>query len=107
MQISITGQHFSVSTALQEYVQKKLKRLERHFDQVTNVHVVLSKVEKAKMKADATVHVSGGNLFAEVTHQSMYAAIDTLADKLNRQIVKHKEKLSDHHRCEDGPQVPD
>ena len=70
---------------------------ERHFDHVTDVHVVLS-VEKLRHTAEATVHISGGKLFADSTEEDMYAAIDGLADKLSRQITKHKEKLTDHHR---------
>ncbi len=99
MQLNITGHHVDVTDAMHDYVTGKLARLERHFDHVTNAHVILS-VEKARQKAEATVHVSGGTLFAEAQHDNLYAAIDELADKLDRQIRKHKEKLSDHRRSE-------
>ncbi|MCF6218788.1 MAG: ribosome-associated translation inhibitor RaiA [Gammaproteobacteria bacterium] len=99
MQLNITGQKIDLTEAMQEYVKNKIARLERYFDNVTNVHVILS-VEKKNQKAEATVHVAGGDLFAESTNENMYAAIDSLVDKLDRQIKKHKEKLTDHHRSE-------
>lgn len=100
MQLNLTGHHIDVTPALRSYVTEKMARLERHFDNVTNMHVVLT-VEKLRQKAEATLHVSGGgNLFADSTHEDMYAAIDSLTDKLDRQIKKHKEKLKDHHQQE-------
>ncbi|MCB1877544.1 MAG: ribosome-associated translation inhibitor RaiA [Chromatiales bacterium] len=101
MQISVTGHHLDVTDALRTYVEGKFERLERHFDHVTNVHVILS-VEKLAQKAEATVHISGGNVFADASHEDMYAAIDGLADKLDRQIKKHKEKVTNHHRSAGG-----
>lgn len=99
MQINLTGHHVELTSPLREYVNNKLGRLERHFDHVTNIHVILS-VEKLRHKAEATMHVSGGNLFADATEEDMYAAIDALTDKLDRQVKKHKEKITDHHRSE-------
>jgi len=99
MQLNLTGHHVDITPALRDYVTGKLERLERHFDHVTNVHVVLS-VEKLRQKAEATISITGNNLFADAVDEDMYAAIDALADKLDRQIKKHKEKLSDHHRTE-------
>lgn len=99
MQLNITGHHIEITPALQTYVQSKFEKLERHFDHVTNVHVVLT-VEKLRHKAEATVHISGADVFADAIEADMYAAIDMLADKLDRQIKKHKEKLTDHHRSE-------
>ena len=101
MQINITGHHVELTPALREYVTTKLQRLVRRFDHVTNAHVVLE-VTKQNHRAEATVHVSGGTLFAESSEANMYAAIDILADKLDRQIKKHKEKKTDHHRAEGG-----
>ncbi len=92
MQLRITGHHVEVTDALKAYVDEKIRRLEKHFDHVTNVHVILS-VEKLAQKAEATVHISGGDIFADSTHDNMYAAIDSLADKLDRQILKHKGKM--------------
>jgi putative sigma-54 modulation protein len=97
MQITITGHHIEVTDSLRNYVQEKFQRLERHFDQVIDTHVILS-VEKLVQKAEATVHVNGANLFAEDAQTDLYAAIDGLIDKLDRQTIKHKEKLSGHNR---------
>ena len=101
MQISITGHQIDVTPALKTYVDTKFRRLERHFDNLTNVHVVLS-VQKERQHAEATIHVSRGDIFADMEHEDMYAAIDGLLDKLDRQIKKHKEKLTDHHRSGGG-----
>ena len=95
MQVNLTGHHVDVTDALRAYVDEKIARLERHFDHVTNVHVILS-VEKLTKKAEATVHIAGADVFAESTHEDMYAAIDALVDKLDRQVLKHKEKLKKH-----------
>lgn len=92
MQLSLTGHHVEITDAMRSYVKDKIERLERHFDNVTNVHVILS-VEKLQQKAEATVHLSGAEVFADSTHEDMYAAIDGLVDKLDRQVIKHKEKL--------------
>ena len=99
MQINITGHHLKVTTALKNYVEKKFERLTRHFDHVINIHVVLT-VEKLIHKAEASLQVRGNNIFADASNEGMYAAVDSLVDKLDRQIVKHKEKLKDHHQSE-------
>ncbi|HEB93869.1 MAG TPA: ribosome-associated translation inhibitor RaiA [Gammaproteobacteria bacterium] len=99
MQIDVTGQHLDVTPALRDYITGKLERLERHFDKVTNVHAVLS-VEKLRQKAEATINANGASLHANAENEDMYAAIDALVDKLDRQIKKHKEKLTNHHRSE-------
>jgi putative sigma-54 modulation protein len=101
MQINLSGHHMDLSPALRNYVSNKLQRLERHMDHVTNAHVVLT-IEKLRQKAEATLHVSGAALFADAVHDDMYAAIDALADKLDRQIKRHKEKRNDHHRTNGG-----
>ena len=99
MQISLTGNHVDLTDPLREYVNTKMERLERHFDIVHDIHVILS-VEKLRHKAEATLHITGGNLFANSVQEDMYAAIDSLTDKLDRQVKKHKEKMTDHHRSE-------
>jgi putative sigma-54 modulation protein len=99
MQINLSGHHVDLTTPLREYVNSKMERLERHFDHVTDNHVVLS-VEKLRHKAEATMHISGGTIFADAVEENMYAAIDALVDKLDRQLKKHKEKITDHHRSE-------
>ena len=95
MQINLTGHHVDITSALRDYVDTKFERLERHFDHVTNVHVVLT-VEKLRQKAEANLHLNGANVFADATHEDMYAAIDSLVDKLDRQVKKHKEKMTNH-----------
>ncbi len=96
MQLNVTGHHVEVTPSLRGYVAKKLERIGRHFDQVIDVHCVLT-VEKLRQKAEATLHVSGSSIHADATEEDMYAAIDLLIDKLDRCIKKHKEKLTDHH----------
>lgn len=101
MQINITGHHIDVTDALRDYVSEKMDKLTRHFDHVTNAHVILT-VEKQNQKAEATVHASGTDLFAQHTSEDMYASIDGLIDKLDRQIIKHKEKISNHNKKSGG-----
>jgi putative sigma-54 modulation protein len=101
MQLDVSGHHVDVSPALKSYVKTKFSRLERHFDIATHAHVILT-VEKLNQKAEATVHVAGGKLFADAVDEDMYAAIDALTDKLDRQLKRHKEKLTDHHRSRRG-----
>ncbi|MBR9827218.1 MAG: ribosome hibernation promoting factor [Oceanospirillales bacterium] len=95
MQINITGHHVELTDALNEYVRTKFDRLERHFDNITNAQVTLS-VEKQRQKAEADIHLAGGEVFASNEHDDMYAAIDGMVDKLDRQIIKHKEKMKSH-----------
>ena len=95
MQISVTGHHLDLIDALTDYVNEKFKRLERHFDHINNVHVVLE-VDKVRQKAEAKLNVNGGEIFAASEEDVMYAAIDSLVDKLDRQVIKHKEKLIRH-----------
>src|SRR5580700_9879297 len=99
MQLNVTGHHVEVTPALRGYVEKKLERIGRHFEQVIDVHCVLT-VEKLQQKAEATLHVSGCSIQANATDADMYAAIDLLTDKLDRCIKKHKEKRADHHAAE-------
>jgi ribosome hibernation promoting factor len=95
MQLTISGHHVEVTDALKEYVTAKVARLERHNDHITTTHVILS-VEKLQQKAEATLHVAGGDIFAFSESEDLYAAIDALTDKLDRQLIKHKEKHRDH-----------
>ncbi len=92
MQINVSGHHVEVTPALRDYVNSKLSKLQRHYDQITNTDVTLT-VEKLIQKAEASVHVAGADLFAASESEDMYAAIDSLTDKLDRQIIKHKEKM--------------
>lgn len=98
MQINVSGHHIEVTDALHAYVVGKFDRLERHFDRITQVDVILS-VEKTRQKAEATIRLAGGEIYAESESEDLYAAIDALADKLDRQIIKQKEKAKHHkHR---------
>jgi putative sigma-54 modulation protein len=93
MNLQVTGHHLDVTPALKDYLTSKLDRLTRHFDSVIDVSVILS-MEREQRKVEASIHVRGRDLFAESQDPDMYAAIDALVDKLDRQIVKHKEKRS-------------
>ena len=95
MQINVSGHHLDVTDSLRNYVETKLDRLERHYDRITNMQVVLS-VEKQRQKAESTVRISGGEVHAHAEADDLYAAIDMLADKLDRQLIKQKEKFKDH-----------
>lgn len=96
MHLNVTGHHVDVTAALKQYVANKLDKIERHFDLVGDVHCILT-VEKLRHKAEATVQVNGGMIYADSTEPDMYAAIDGLVDKLERRVRKYKEKLADHH----------
>jgi len=104
MNLNITGHHIEVTPAIREYVTGKLDRVLRHFDQVTSSHVILS-VEKLQQKAEVTLHVKGKDIFADATDGDLYAAIDLVADKLDRQVVKYKEKVSSHNHDNKRQQV--
>ncbi|MFZ5843510.1 MAG: ribosome hibernation promoting factor [Pseudomonadota bacterium] len=95
MQINLTGHHVEITDALRSFVNEKFEKLTRHFDHINNVHVILS-VEKLRQKAEAKLNVNGGELFADCEDGDMYAAIDMLIDKLDRQVKKHKEMLRGH-----------
>jgi putative sigma-54 modulation protein len=97
MQLSISGHHVDVTEAMRNYAQDKFQRLERHYDHITNAHIVLS-VEKMRQRAEATLHVSGAELFADADSADLYAAIDLLIDKLDRQLIRHKEKVIGRHQ---------
>lgn len=103
MQINITGHRMDVTPAIRAFTEEKFERLERHFDHITSISVVFD-VEKLRQIAEATVHVAKGELHASAESEDLYAAIDSLVDKLNRQLMKHKEKLlnaRDHHSPRD------
>lgn len=99
MQFNLTGHHVDITAALKDYVARKLDRVARHSDHVIDVHCILT-VEKLRHKAEATVLLNGGKVYADAVHADMYAAIDALVDKLDRRVKKHKDKLNDHHAVE-------
>lgn len=95
MQVTITGHHLEVTEALHNYANTKLDKLNNHHDRITSVQVRLA-VDKMAQVAEGTLHVSGKDLHAEASHEDLYAAIDLLVDKLDRQLLKHKEILRAH-----------
>ena len=100
MNLTISGHHLDITPALREYVIHKLERITRHFDQVVDVKVLLSvdplKDKDLRQKAECNIHVKGRDLFAVSAHADWYAAVDQLADKLDRQVLKHTDKTQDH-----------
>ena len=101
MNLTISGHHLDVTPALCSYVTSKLDRITRHFDQVVDVKVLLTvenlKEKQGRKRAECNVHVKGSDMFAESSHADMYAAVDELVDKLDRQVVRHKDRLQSHH----------
>ena len=101
MNLTISGHHLDVTPALRSYVTSKLDRITRHFDQVVDVKVLLTvenlKEKQGRKRAECNVHVKGSDMLAESSHADMYAAVDELVDKLDRQVVRHKDRLQSHH----------
>ena len=95
MQINLTGHHIELTSSLRDYVNSKFAKLERHFDHINNVYVVLN-VEKLNQMAEAKINMNGNEIFAKSSNSDMYAAIDSLIDKLDRQVLKYKEKITQH-----------
>ncbi len=102
MQIDITGHHVDVTPALRAYTTEKMQKLARHFDQVNSIHVILN-VEKLQQQAEATVNAAGRTLFATQTATDMYASIDGLVDKLDRQVRRYKDRLTNHQHVKHEP----
>lgn len=100
MQLEVTGQNVDVTQALRAYITEKCERLERHFDNIISTHWVL-RLEKLEHSAEATVLIGGRTnpIHADAMAEDMYAAIDALIDKLDRQVRRHKDKVTDHHRA--------
>lgn len=101
MNLKITGINIDVTAAMREHIEKKLERINRHADDVISIAVTLT-VEKLNHKAEADVHLAGSNLHVETVESDMYAAVDVLMDKLDRMVLKHKEKQSAHHATSSG-----
>ena len=102
MQINITGHHVEVTPALRAYVTEKMQKLARHFDQVNSISVILN-VEKLQQQAEATVNASGRTIFAAESAMDMYASIDKLVDKLDKQVRRYKDRITDHHHEKHAP----
>ena len=99
MQIIISGQNIDITDSLKSHVEDKLSKINNHFDHVTTTNVVLS-VEKNRHSAESTIQAKGASFHASAESDDMYAAVDMLISKLDRQVLKHKEKKTDHHRGE-------
>ena len=97
MNLQVCGHHLEITPALRDYVTSKLERITRHFGNVIDVNVILS-VDKLNQKAEVTVHLAGKDVYVESVDEDLYAAVDGLVDKLERQVQKYKQKLQDHHR---------
>jgi putative sigma-54 modulation protein len=101
MNLTISGHHLEVTPALRSYVTEKLDRITRHFDQLVDIKVLLSienqKEKERRQRAECNIRVKGSDLFAESAHSDLYAAVDELVDKLDRQVVRHKDRIQDHH----------
>ncbi len=97
MQLNISGHHLDVTDAIRQHSEEKLAKIKHHFDHVININMILE-VEKDTQKAEATIHVSGADLFAKAESGDMYTSIDQMVNKLDAQVRKHKEKLNDHRK---------
>ncbi len=95
MNLNITGHHLEITPAIRNYITEKLERVKRHFDHVIDASVILN-IVKHQQTAEVTLHVRGKEIHVKAQHEDMYAAIDTLIDKLDRQVIRHKEKISNH-----------
>jgi putative sigma-54 modulation protein len=102
MQINITGRHVDVTPSLRAYATEKMQKLARHFDQVTSINVILN-VEKLQQMAEATVNAGGRTLFATVSATDMYASIDGLVDKLDKQVRRYKGRITNHQHVKHEP----
>ena len=100
MNLKLSGHHLEITAAMRDYITGKLGRIKRHFDHVIDVNVILS-VDNLEQKVEASVHLSGKDIFVESHDSDMYAAIDILVDKLDRQILRHKEKNFEHRGSHD------
>jgi putative sigma-54 modulation protein len=97
MQLSISGHHLDITEAIKQHSIEKLSKIKHHFDHLININMILE-VEKDVQKAEATIHVSGADLFAKAESDNLYVSIDQMVNKLDSQIKKHKEKLNDHRK---------
>jgi putative sigma-54 modulation protein len=101
MNLQLTGRHLEITPAIRGYVTEKFGKIKRHFDHVIDMNIILS-VDKLQQKAEATIHISGKNLFVECEDENLYAAIDMLVDKLERQVRRHKEKQTARRHDDTG-----
>jgi putative sigma-54 modulation protein len=104
MNLNLTGRHLEITPAIRQHVADKLAKIKSHFDNVLDVSIVLS-ADKLKQKAEGSVHLSGKDVFVECDDSNLYAAIDSMVDKLDRQIIKYKEKYAARRHDDSGKQA--
>jgi len=104
MNLNITGHHLDVTPAIREYIQTKMTRVVRHFDQVIDTHVILS-LEPLKHRAELTLHIPGKDIHCEASEDNLYTAIDLLIDKVDRKVLQHKTRTQNHHHLAAKRQV--
>ncbi|MBA5249851.1 MAG: ribosome-associated translation inhibitor RaiA [Gammaproteobacteria bacterium] len=97
MQLSISGHHLDITDAIKQHAEEKLSKIKHHFDHLININMILE-VDKGVQKAEASIHVSGADLFAKAESEDMYVSIDKMVNKLDVQVKKHKEKLNNHRK---------
>jgi len=100
MNLHLTGHHIEITPAIREYVTAKLRRITRHFDDVIDLHAIVEKEPSSRFKVEASVHMRGKEIFCECLDADVYAAIDALTDKLDRAIIKHKERSLEHRHTD-------
>lgn len=96
MTLQLTGRHVEITPAIRDFVTQKITKISKHFDSITSTHVILSVENHQTFFAEAKMDISGAQIFAKTSDNNMYAAIDFLIDKLDRQLIKHKEKIKSH-----------
>lgn len=103
MNLTISGHHLDVTPALRNYVTDKLERVTRHYDGLVDIKVILTvenqREKQLRQKAECSIHVKGNDMFAESANADLYAAVDELMDKLNRQVISHKDRIKNHHHA--------
>lgn len=98
MQVKVTGRHMSVTDAMKSYADEKARKLVKFFDRIQEIRVVLD-FEGARPTVECIVDVERADDFvAHETHDDIYAAIDAVSDKLERQLRRHKEMIKGHHK---------
>jgi putative sigma-54 modulation protein len=104
MNLNLTGRHLEITPAIRQHVTDKIAKIKSHFESVMDVTVILS-VDKLRQKAEGSVHLSGKDVFVESEDDNLYVAIDNMVEKLDRQIIKHKEKFEARRHDDSGKQA--
>lgn len=100
MNTLITGHHLELTPAIRSHIESKLERITRHFDKIVEIEVILSvdtlPQKEMRQRAEVNLRLKGETLHAEDSAQDLYAAIDGMIEKLDRQVLKVKGKMQDH-----------